>query len=454
MSGPLSKFRLNRRTLLRGMVQGAAISIALPPLEAFFGTTGKAYASGEAIPKRFGLFFWGNGVVPEHWVPDYTNLTGTTVGQGTVFPSYALSPILTPLEGLQSSFSLITGTGVKLPNLEPHTSGAAGILSGGPVRRTDHTTFLYPSIDQVMARVIGGQTRFKSLEFGARASGGQSYNGPDDQNPPETSPAAFFNRLFVDGYTPPGGSTTPDPMLAVRSSILDAVKQDANTLRQRLGTVDRQRLDQHLTGIRELEMRIANTRPPDLAACMTPGAPADDYPAIEGREQVSAPNRAFTDILAMALACDQTRVFSNVITNPINNVLFPGATAGHHQLTHDELEDQPMVTSICVQLMAELAYFIQKLKSVPEGDGTLLDHCAVLCTTDVSRGRTHALDEFPIIIAGTASGALKSGILYRSDAQENSSQVLFSLMNAMDIPTTSFGYEEGLVEKGLSAIEA
>jgi hypothetical protein len=438
----MRKFQLSRRTMLRGMLKGAAISIALPPLEAFFGSTGKAYASGEAIPKRFGLFFWGNGVVPEHWIPTGTGST------------YSLSPILMPLAGLTDSFSVISGMRVMTPNLEPHTSGAAGILSGGPVRRTDHTTFLYPSIDQVIAGAIGDQTRFKSLEFGAHADSGLSYNGPDDQNPPETSPAAFFNRLFVDGYTPPGGGGMRDPMLDVRKSILDAVTEDANSLRKRLGAIDKQRLDQHLSGIRELEMRIANTTAPTLAACMTPDMPLADYPSIEGREQVSARNRAFSDIIAMALACDQTRVFSNFITNPVNNVLFPGATAGHHQLTHDELGDQPQVTAICVQIMEELAYFLQKLKSVPEGDGTLLDHCAVLCTTDVSLGRTHALDEFPIVIAGTASGALKTGFHYRSEAQENVSKVLLSLCHAMDVLKDDFGYEEGHVTSGLSEIEA
>jgi hypothetical protein len=187
---------------------------------------------------------------------------------------------------------------------------------------------------------------------------------------------------------------------------------------------------------------------------MVPGMPMATYPDIDGRPDISGINRAFTDILVMALACDQTRVFSNFFTHSVDNVLFPGAPEGHHQLTHDELGEQPEVTAIMVLIMQEFAYFISKLQSIQEGDGTLLDHCAVLGTTDCSFGRTHSLDEYPILLAGSASGALNTGFHYRSMTQENASKVLFSLTKAMDVPLASIGGNEGLVTSGLTAIEA
>jgi hypothetical protein len=440
MSRTWNRGALSRRTVLRGLLHGTAISIALPPLEAFFGSTGKAYASGEEIPKRFGLFYWGNGSVPDNWVPA---TTGT---------SYQLSEILAPLAPVQQNIAVISGMNVMTPNTVPHMSGAAGILSGAGL--TADSSFLLPSIDQVIANAIGSQTRFQSLQFGTDPDTGLSYNGPDNQNPPETSPQALFNRLFVEGFTPPGQNPIPDPMLGVRRSILDSVTADANALRARLGAVDRARLDQHLTGIRQLEMLVSNTKPPDLKSCMVPGAPMASYPDINGRPAISAINHAFSDVVAMAIACDQTRVFCNYLTHPVDNILFPGAPEGHHQLTHDELGEQPNVTAIMVQIMAELEYFLSALKAIPEGDGTVLDHCAVLATTDCSFGRTHALNDYPVVVAGTANGALQTGFHYRSATQENASKVLLSIVRAMDIPAASFGADAGMVTDGLSEIEA
>lgn len=445
----MKKMILNRRTFLRGMLQGAAISVALPPLEAMLGSTGKAYADGSAFPKRFGLFMWGNGVVPDNWVPTQT---------GT---NYQLSQILAPLAAVQDSLAVITGTSVLTANTVPHMSGAAGILSGAPLVQTTDETFMLPSIDQIIANAIGSQTRFQSLQCGADPGSGLSYNGPDNQNPPQSSPQELFTQLFVNGFTPPGQTPVPNPMLGVRASILDAVINDANALMTRLGATDRARLDQHLTGIRQLEMRLANTKPPVLASCRVPTSPAANYPNINGLPDLPDLNKAFCDVLALALACDQTRVFSNYFTYPVSNPLFPGAPEGHHQLTHDELDstvngvfmEQPQVTAICVQIMQQFAYQIEALKAIPEGEGTLLDNCIVLGTTDCSFGRTHSLNEYPILLAGTASGALPTGFHYRSTTNENASEVMLSIIQAMDVPVASFGSGAGLATQGLPALE-
>jgi hypothetical protein len=238
--------------------------------------------------------------------------------------------------------------------------------------------------------------------------------------------------------------------------VLDAVIEDANTLKGRVGAADAIRLEQHLDGIRELEQRLAllEEDPPDLEACAMPDAPASDYPDVDGRPQVSARSRAMVDLLAMALACDQTRVFGHWFSDPVSDVLYEGASAGHHSLTHNETGDQPEVDAITGVIIEEFAYLVEKLASIPEADGTLLDNCAILCTSEVSLGQTHSVDDMPMVIAGAACGALKTGVHYRSYTQENASKVMLTLVRAMDIPATSFGEGAGAVTDGLGDIEA
>ena len=438
--------KFHRRAMLRGMLAGAgAVTIGLPLLDAFLDNSGKAMANGERLPPRFGLFFFGNGVHPERWVP---------VGEGE---TWSLSEQLEPLRGLESEFSVISGMEVKTPNDIPHGSGEAGILSGASlIIEGEHNTFRAPSIDQIIANEIGQTTRFKSIEFGAQARGGSSYNGPDSRNPPETSPFALYERVFGAGFRAPGEDGEVDPRIALRRSVLDAVMEDTKKLKGEVGANDRRRLDQHFTSIRELELRLARLEedPPSRAACMRPDeVPMMDYPDIDGRPQLTEKNRAMCDIMAMALACDQTRVFSNFITAPVNNLLFQGAMAGHHQLTHDEPGEQPQVHAIVLQLMEEVAYMLETLRAVPEGDATLLDNCGVLITTDVSYGRTHSLDEFPILIAGSAGGKLRKGYHYRSQNKENASKAHVTMMRALGINAEGFGVDEGFTPDSLGALE-
>ena len=159
-----------------------------------------------------------------------------------------------------------------------------------------------------------------------------------------------------------------------------------------------------------------------------------------------------SDLLAMALACDQSRVFSFHFTPPLNNELFTDASDGHHNLTHNETGDQPEVHDITLQVMDELAYFLEALRAVPEGEGNLLENSIVLACSETSEGRTHSLDEMPIIIAGGA-GRIQMGQHYRSYTQESASKVMLSLIRAMDVPAASFGADEAEATDGLSDIE-
>lgn len=441
----MKRTKLSRRTMLRGMVGGVGVAIGLPALEIFFDRAGRARAA-DPFPKRFGVFFWGNGMLPDKWVPAKT---------GT---SWDPSPTLVPLADVKDKISVVSGMKVFTGSNFPHSSGAVGILSGAPFENNTDSTFVEPSIDQFIAAAAGQDTRFRSLEMSVqRAAKGWSYNGPHNQNPPEWSPAAFFNRVFVDGFVMPGSMVEPDPRLPLRQSILDGVMGEATALQGVLGSADKARLEQHLDGIRALEKQIDKLQqnPPALVACAVPGKPLDDYPDIDGRPQLSATSRVLVDILVMALACDQTRVFSHWFSDSVSNVLFPiaGVDAGHHQLTHDEPGDQPKVHSILLYIMEEFAYLVKALAAVPEGDSTLLDHCAILATSDCSLGRSHSVEEYPILIAGSCNGALQTGVHYRSTSSENTSKVLLTLARAMGMTLDSYGKGDGLVTSSVSAIE-
>lgn len=439
-----NRYKLSRRTFLRGVLGGATLAMGLPPLEAFFNNNGTAYAIDGAFPKRFGLFFWGNGILPERWIPTDTG------------DQWTLSEQLQPLAGIKSDVTVLTGFEVKTGNPVPHGSGPPGVLTGdAPLIRGDSSTFSGPSLDQQIAAAIGGETRFRSLEVGVVPGvRGLSHSGPDNINPAESDPVALFERLFGVEFRAPGEAPIIDPKLSWRRSVLDSVMSDANSLKRRLGSKDKQRLDQHFDAVRDLELRIARLQedPPNLAACARPMAPAA-LPDIDGRPQLSARARVMSDLITMAFACDLTRVLSFWYSAPVSNALFPNAGAGHHQLTHDEPGGQPQVNQIVISIMEDFAYLISSLRAIPEGDATLLDNSVVLATTDVSYGRTHQIDEYPIVLAGSACGALKTGFHYRSETQENTSLISLSLLRAMGVQVAEFGVGPGNVKDGLSLLE-
>ena len=435
----------SRRRFLRGMLQGSAVFVGLPLLESL-ARRGQAHACGGVIPKRFGVFFWGNGIVPDKWLP---------TADGT---DYELSEELAPLAAIKSKIAVISGLAAKVPNTEPHTSGAAGLLSGYALGEVNgNETFMAPTIDQLVAAEIGGSTLYSSIQTGATSCSGHSWNGVNSRNPPETDPFALYQKLFGDTFREPGDQGGIDPSYGLRRSVLDSVMNDIGTLQGKLGAGDKARLDQHLTGVRELEQRLAllESDPPSLESCSRPATvPLESYPDEDGRPQISARSRALCDMLAMALACDQTRVFGHYLVDPVSNNLFPGASAGHHNLTHDEGGEQPEVNAITIQCVAEMAYLFSALDAVPEEGGTLLDNCAVIGCSEVSLGQTHSIEDLPIVVGGSACGTLQTGMHYRSYTADSSSKLMLTLLRSMDILATNFGDGDAYTEDGLSEVEA
>ncbi len=430
---------MSRRQVLRGMLGGALITVPLPFLPSL-GRRGQARAAEGVFPTRFGNFNWGNGMVPEHWTP-------ATTGAG-----WAPSRLLAPLARHTDVLSVVSGYEVKVPNISPHTSGKFGFLTGiDPNRGSgDGTYALGPTFDQIIAAAIGGTTPFRSIECGVTSEQVISWNGPNAGNPTQADPAALFRRLFGDSFRPPGSDAPPDPKLALRQSVLDVVTGHLGTLKGRLGRDDATRLEQHLDGIREIERRIAQLQlpTPALDACVPPTVEPSNPAAFKERHAV------MTDLMVTALACDQTRVFTYVFSEHNNNWVYDALKDGHHRMTHDELGDQPGVQECVLQIMEQLALFLDALRAVPEGDGTLLDHCALLCSSDVSLGRLHALDEFPTMIAGGANGALRAGIHVRSEVGASAAAIPLTLMRAVGVRAASFGEDDCTETESIGELEA
>ena len=438
-----SKPSFSRRSILRGVLGGLATQVALPFLPSLQPRS--AWAQASLTPRRFVLFFWGNGVQPERWIPNETGIDWTP------------SPQLTPLASLRNRVSVLSGLEVKVGNTDAHISGPAGLLTGLPVTQLPGGDWRFQgeTFDQRVAQAIGGDTLYRSLEVGVAPNlRGLSFNGAESRNPPETDPIRLYERLFGPTFRVPGDERRIDPRLGLRRSVLDAVLEDARSIRGRLSSADRARLDQHVSSVRDLELRLARLveDPPSLEACIRPESP-ELLPDIDGRPQMEAKARVMAELSSIALACDLTRVLSFWFSDPLSGILYPNASAGHHQLTHDEPGDQPQVNEIILTKMRSLAFLLETLGSIPEGDVDLLHQCAVLATTDVSEGRTHQIDEYPILLAGQAGGTLKTGLHYRSSTKESTSHLMLSLLRALGIPAESYGEDLARVTSGLSAIE-
>lgn len=431
---------LSRRTVLRGALGGAGVAIGLPWLEAM---TGRARAGDADFPDRFGVWFYGNGVKPDRWIPETTG------------SNWVPSEELEPLADLVGEVSPITGFEMKV-GTHPHHSGMAGLLTGqlyqqlGTTRDTIVSTFARRSVDQDAAAWFLGRTMFRSLEVGITQFWGTdegstfqhvSHNGPNSPNPAEVDPTRLYARLFTDAVNPSWN--------LARRSVLDVVRTQTADLSRRLGAADRARLAQHEESIRGLERRIA------LAATLVCDAPAAPSPVVDelGHEAIAERNAIQSQLLAVALACDLTRAFSVQFSSAGAGTLFwqVGAADGMHSLCHNESGEQPQVHANVVFTMAQLATFLRTLRDTPEGDGTLLDHCSLLALTELSEGVTHSNREFPILLAGGGNGRLRKGIHHREPLRNTSDAVLTALHGA-GITLPSWGVAEGYSDSPISEL--
>jgi hypothetical protein len=440
---------LRRRTLLRGMLGVGSVAIGLPLLEAMLDSNGEALADGAPLPLRFGVWFWGNGTQPGAWAP-------ATLGAG-----WEAAGLLSGLAPVKDYVSVISGG--QLPVLvknNPHVEGAVGILAAGnPLLHSsfngqsndwDFLTVPTPSVDQIAVETLAGMSKFRTLALAVtpvHTSDAGSSNAPGTAisyishpapyvfNPPVLDPSALFAQLFADGLMPGAA-----PSAKARARVLDAVRGDAADLRGRLGMNDRTRLDLHLEGIHELQNRLTSEVMGGEACALPidPGNPTS--------ERLRA--RAFAELVAMAFACDLSRVVSLEFSSPASHVDYPdigitGASLGtsFHEYEHQNGYNENVLKGL--QYFVELyGEFLAALRALPEAGGNLLDRACILGTSDVAGGWDHAMNDFPLFVAGKAGGALKHPGVHASLAGDNAARVPFTCLKAIGAPAPSFGTEQ------------
>jgi hypothetical protein len=399
--------KLDRRILLRGMFQGSAAVMALPFLDCFLDGNGQALAAtGQRIPTRFNTFFFGLGLTTSLWVPKTAGLDYEITGQ------------LKPLEPYKKKMNVFSGMRVMVddnPNFQ-HWSGNAAIATG--IAPTKASQFDSKTIDQTIADVISRGARYKSVAAACSGDPKHSYSSLGGANtlPAEPTPLSLYTRLFGPGFQDPSrGDWKPDPQVMLQQSVLSVVADERKSMMQNLGTSDQARMDQYFTSVREAELQMTAElqRPEIVAKVAIPPAPGEmlvNY-ALPNVQHVTP---LMARLGAMALATDQTRVFNLSISEPGSNMFVPGDPLGYHITTHMEAIDpvlhyQPSVAKYNVYSMELYAMMLKELDAIPEGDGTLLDHSLVMAYSDQSYAKIHAVDGIPILLAGGASGRMKTG---------------------------------------------
>ncbi|MFN3325745.1 MAG: DUF1552 domain-containing protein [Bryobacteraceae bacterium] len=395
---------ISRRLFLQGIgLGGSVIRVGLPPLASMFNSNGTAYAAppgtSAKIPSRFVFWFNGNGIPEKYWIPRET-------GASFTFPS-----CLQPLIPYRNDIHIITGLdnpAARLPGPgNSHYPSMSAVLSckvytgkgaGGP------------SLDQVIAQKIGGETRFRSLQigvcqesFGESIQRNMSWADRDRPLPPEMIPHRLFDRLF---------GVKEVSWVEREKSVLDAVREQARALQARLGSSDKARLDEYLTSVRELENSIATLPPEYSRPVERPSEAIDlrDYPRVAKLQ---------SDLLVHALASGQTRVASYMLSKCQGLSRFPwlGHTAQrHHEYTHGQVETprgMRILRDICRWHVEEFAYLIGRLRATPEGDGNLLDNTLVLFAHEHAEANPHKNNNLALITAGHAGG-VKTGLHTRT----------------------------------------
>ena len=432
---------LDRRSFLRGLLSGTSVCVGIPLLDRFLNGNGTAFASGAKLPVRFGTYFWGLGLTDTptggtRWVPPKTG------------PGYEIMPELEALKPIKDKVSVFSGfraIGDGRPNLV-HWSGHASILSGIAPGMTGR--FDGPSFDTMIADAIGTSTRFKVLDVDASMSRlpiSYSTRTGTTFATPETTPLALYTRLFGPGFQDPNSDNwKPDPTIMLRQSVLSAIKDERQALMSGVGKADQIKLDQYFSSVRDMENQLAIQlqKPEKCIACAPPDAPKE-MPRSASVDAVRANTKAMAKLLAMGLACNQTRVFNFVHTSGTSETYIAGQSKIYHQITHDEPTDaklgyQPETSKLASLVMEALGDFLVELDGIREGEGTLLDNSLIMAFSDTGYAKIHSIENIPMFLAGRAGGRHKAGQHIHSKG-ESVTTVSLTAMKLAGAPVGEFG---------------
>jgi hypothetical protein len=435
---------LSRRTVLRGL--GAAI--ALPMLDAM--SPALAAPAAKKAPLRLSFVYVPNGIVMKEWTP-------AAAGK-----EFELPRTLQPLASFRQEMLVLSGLDAHNGNAlgdgpGDHARAAASFLTGVHCRKTAGADIQNGvSADQVAALAMEGRTRLPSIELGCEDSrtvgdcdsgyscaytNSISWRGPATPMPPEINPRLMFERLF-------GADAGLDPQTRAqrrlyRRSILDLAREDTLRLLGTLGHADRRKLDEYLTGVREIEQRIQSAEKESH-----PYTPAIEQPAgipPEFSEYV----KLMYDLQVAAFQADVTRVATMMVGREGSGRVYPeiGVPDSHHPLTHHRgnpewIEKVTKINRFHVELFA---YFLGKLKSTPDGDGTLLDHSMIVYGSGLSDGNRHTHEDLPILLAGRG-GALRPGRHLISPPGTRATNLYLALLDRMGAHPKSLGDSTGEID--------
>jgi len=442
----ISKMALPRRTFLRGM----GITIALPLLDAMVPAMSVLANSAAKPVKRLGFVYTPNGATMSAWTPS---------SDGTLSE---LSPTLSPLEKFKQHVFVPTGLSQKQAESfgdgnGEHSRGQTVWLSGVHPKRTEGADVQAGiTIDQIAAQTICKDSPLLSIEMALEQNYlvGNCDNGyscvywntiswrtPTTPLPMEVNPRVVFERMFGDGGTP------QQRLAQIREdrSILDSVKDSISGLQSRLGVNDRTRLSEYLDSMREIERRI------QVAEKQSGESPIalPDRP-VGAPESYDDHAKLMFDLAALSYQADITRVFTLLLGREQSNRPYPliGVPEAHHSISHHQndpvkLAKAAKINTYHIQL---LAYFAERLNSIPDGDGTLLDHSMIMQGSGLSNSDQHSHIDLPLVVVGGGAGSLKGGRHLRFPKDTPMNNLHLALLQKVGVPVEKFGDATGRVE--------
>jgi len=444
----ITKKALPRRTFLRGM----GVSLALPLLDGMVPAFAALRGTAAGGVKRLGAIYVPNGVEMRMWTPK-------TEGNG-----FELSPILQPLEAFRDQTFVLSGLADKPAVPAPgegigdHARASATWLTGVRVKKTEGPDIRAGiSMDQLAAQHLGQETQLASLELaldsvevlGACDAGYScayantiAWRTPTTPLPMENNPRAVFERLF--GASDSTDAATRLARIQQDRSILDFVTAEVTSLKRALGTGDRGKLTEYLDAVRDVERRIQTAERQserELPVVEQPMGIPDTFDAHA---------KLMYDLLALAYQCDLTRVATFMIGKEVSGRSYPeiGVPDGHHACSHHQndpvkLEKLAKINRYHVQ---QFAYFLEKLRNTPDGDGSLLDHSIFIYGSGISDGNIHFHLDLPMLVVGGGAGTLKGGRHVRYQNDTPISNLYVSVLDKLGLPMNQFGDSTGKLD--------
>ena len=427
----------------RAFLAGGAAIVALPFLESI--EMRSALAQPPPLPRRLIYYFVPNGIHMATFRP---------TAAGTNYPTPAM---LMPLDALKSDFSVITGlenAPAKPDGPGDHASGTSAFITCAHALKSETNIQLGISADQVAAKAIGSATRIASMQIGM--SGGSAAGNCDSgygcayaRNiswadtttplPKIVDPVKVFDQIFA-GNNPTESAAAAAKRRAYDKSVLDGITGDAKGLGLRLGRSDNVKLDQYLTGVRALETKLMAMTP--VSQCMPGTKPAatTDFPT-----KVTI----MSDLMVLAMQCDATRIITFMLGNAGSGQSYPnlGITGGHHDISHHASDPTKLsqLAQIGLWEITQLAYFMNKMKSVTEGSSNLLFNSTIFFSSDISDGNRHNHDDMPIILAGHGGGALTPGkhVAFPTNMKQKVANLLVTMLGTAGVANATLGDSTG-----------